>query len=248
MTKNRKLISFELSLTYIRDPLRGERFYLGESKHGPMMNLSMDLDHFKAGLNDEDIDWLCEMLEKHMAGENQRHYSNRYVLDGAHWSLKAKTDTETYSCSGGNYYPKQLQILFILLHWRFQFPWAEIRREFKIMDRTDPERIFVRIADEVFPLKEFGAPDSVQEPADPAFETAKAIALDYDPEMDMYTEYEHAYIFSSTAYFGLIGPNPVIVMKGTGDVFPMNISIPDIGKQVGPTRLFSGMVLEEDEA
>lgn len=247
MSKNRTLISFEMSLTYIRDPRKGERFSLGESKHGPMMNYYLDGEHYKAALSDRDIDWLCEMLEKYMGSENQKHYSNVCALEGAHWRLEAKTDTETYECGGGNYYPEHLQFFFILLHWRFLFPWADIHRVFKTMDRIEPECIRVRIADEVFPLETFGVPEEVLGPTDPAFEAAKAIALEYDPEIDMYTEYEHAYIFSSTAYFGLIGPNPIIVMKGTGEAFPMSISIPDIGKELGPTRLFNGMILEDDE-
>lgn len=251
MTNNPKLISFELSLSFYRYPDRGERFSLGESKkHGPMLNYYLDGEHYKTILDDQRMKWLCDVLEKHIAGENQRHYTNFCVDDGAYWRLEAKTDTETYSCSGSNYYPKKLQLLFALIHFRFGFPCAEIYQEFKTMDQVDPECIRVRIADEELPLNTFPIPDGVPEPTDPAFKTAKAVALDWAPDIDMYTEYENAYVFSSTTYFGLIGPSPLIVMKDTGESYLMHADYPDIGKEVGPMTLFNGEVLdpgEEDE-
>ena len=118
------------------------------------------------------------------------------------------------------------------------------------MDQVDPECIRVRIADEELPLNTFPIPDGVPEPTDPAFKTAKAVALDWAPDIDMYTEYENAYVFSSTTYFGLIGPSPLIVMKDTGESYLMHADYPDIGKEVGPMTLFNGEVLdpgEEDE-
>lgn len=245
MSKNRKLYSFELSFTYVRYPDRGEHFSLGESKkHGPMMNYYLDGEHYKALLDDRSIEWLCDVLEKHMDGENQRNYFNTCVIDGACWRLEAKTDTETYYCGGSNYYPKKFQLLLALLHGRFSFPYAEIHREFKKMSCEEPECIKVRIVDEVFPLEELCLPDETPETLDPAFEAAKAIAMDYDANINMYTEYENAYIFSSTTYFGLIGPSPLVVMKDTGESYLMHADYPDIGKEVGPMTLFNGEVLD----
>lgn len=251
MTENRRLYSFELTFNYYRYPDRGEHFSLGESKkHGPMMNYYLDGEHYKAILDNRSIEWLCDVLEKHMDDENQRNYINTCVMDGVRWSLEAKTDTETYYCSGSNYYPKNFQLLLALLHCRFNFPCAEIYQELNKMSCVEPECIKVRIVDEVFPLEEISLPNAVSEPNDPVFEAAKAIALEYDPEIDMYTEYEHAYIFSSTTYFGQIGPSPLIVMKDTGKPYVMHGSFPDLGKEVGPMTLFIGEVLDvgdEDE-
>lgn len=109
------------------------------------------------------------------------------------------------------------------------------------------EAVDVRIGDETFPLKHFFDPNEKPEPEDPALEKAKAIALEDDPAMDMYTEYELAYRFFSTAYTAAYGPRPLIVMKDTGEAFLWHELGPDLGEQLGPTRLFTGDILDLDD-
>ena len=222
-----------------------------ERKKGLSLVLDFGSERFNRELGEKDMDWLCETIERIMSEENHRYYTNHFVEDGAEWHFKAKTNAETYECGGSNYYPENLRYFFILLHYHFILPWSldthETIREMFFSEEELGEAVDVCIGDKTFPLKFFHDPNEKPEPEDPALEKAKAIALKDDPATDMYTEYEYAYEFFSTAYTATIGPRSLIVMKDTGKSFLGNESTVNLGKQLGSTKLFTGEFLKDDE-